>query len=238
MSKLIQRAVLISIVRTTFITLLTSACFFNVSALAQDASGVASDAVSDKGARYKRGELLVKFKAHIAEQRSTTIGETYGVAQVKAFRRPRKLSSSPIDQWRLIKLKPGIETKQALENFAQDPDVEAVEYNFVFTADIFPDDSKFAEQWALHNTGQTGGTLDADIDAPEAWDTQTGSSDVVVAVIDSGVDYNHEDLADNIWTNPGEIADNDIDDDGNGFIDDVHGWDFANDDNDPFDNRG
>ncbi|MEB3881890.1 S8 family serine peptidase, partial [Lyngbya sp. CCY1209] len=76
------------------------------------------------------------------------------------------------------------------------------------------------------NTGQTGGTPDADIDAPEAWDVQTGN-DVVVGVIDTGVDYNHPDLANNMWTNPGETPGDGIDNDGNGYVDDVHGYDFA-----------
>jgi len=85
-------------------------------------------------------------------------------------------------------------------------------------------------------TGQNGGTEDADIDAPEAWDISTGSRTITVGLIDAGTQYTHPDLADNIWTNPGEagaLATNGIDDDGNGYIDDLHGWDWANGDNDP-----
>lgn len=109
---------------------------------------------------------------------------------------------------------------------------------------LIPDDTLFTDQWGLDNTGQTGGTADADVDAPEAWDITVGSPTVAVAVLDSGTDYDHEDLECNIWVNPGEDLGNDgvvmdpadlngVDDDGNGFIDDLIGWDFAAPDNDP-----
>ena len=81
------------------------------------------------------------------------------------------------------------------------------------------------------------GTPDADIDAPEAWEISKGSKDIIVGVIDSGVDYNHPDLAPNMWVNTGEIPGNGIDDDKNGFIDDIHGYDFSNNDGDPMDDN-
>ncbi len=88
---------------------------------------------------------------------------------------------------------------------------------------LIPNDPLFAFEWGLNNTGQTGGLPGADIDAIEAWDIFTGSPDTVVAVIDTGVDYLHEDLKDNMWHNPGEIPGDGIDNDGNGYIDDVYG---------------
>ena len=106
--------------------------------------------------------------------------------------------------------------------------VEPLERRTLLTGDPL-----FGDQWALHNTGQTGGTADADIDAPEAWGITTGSADVVVFVLGAGVDYTHPDLAANIWTNPGEIAGNGVDDDANGYVDDVHGWDAYGNDGDP-----
>jgi subtilisin family serine protease len=139
-----------------------------------------------------------------------------------------------------MQLPEGMTVEEALTIYRNDPNVEYAEPNYLRHAmSTIPDDVFFPNLWGLNNTGQvvnnTPGTSGADIDAPEAWDITTGSSSVVVAVIDTGVDYNHPDLTSNIWTNPGEIPDNGIDDDGNGKIDDVNGWDFVNDDNDPID---
>ena len=119
------------------------------------------------------------------------------------------------------------------------PDISFAEPNYVLldTA-AFPNDPQFGEQWNLDNTGQSGGIVDADIDAPDAWALTTGSAEVVVGLIDTGVDYTHPDLAANIWTNPGEVPDDGLDNDGNGYVDDFYGWDFANGDNDPFDDNG
>jgi subtilisin family serine protease len=107
--------------------------------------------------------------------------------------------------------------------------------NFIqdYERSFIPNDPRFSQQWHLHNTGQFGPPADADVDAVEAWDVQRGTTSTVVAVIDDGVETSHEDLAAAIYVNPGEIPGNGIDDDGNGFIDDVTGWDFADNDNNP-----
>ncbi|MHB8896278.1 MAG: S8 family serine peptidase [Candidatus Geothermincolia bacterium] len=99
-------------------------------------------------------------------------------------------------------------------------------------------DPLFSMQWHLHNEGQTGGKVDADMDAPEAWQIEQGSNQVVIAIIDTGVDYNHPDLSFNIWKNYREIPDNHLDDDANGYVDDYHGYDFTAGDADPKDDFG
>jgi subtilisin family serine protease/sugar lactone lactonase YvrE len=174
------------------------------------------------------GELLVKFRPGAPAAARGRARDDLGAVRKTRFR-------SGAEHWKLGK---GRTLERALERLRSDPDVQYAEPNWrVRIADI-PSDPLFPQQYDMRNTGQTGGTPGADIHAAAAWDVTTGSPDVVVAVIDTGVDATHPDLAANIWTNPGEIPDNDIDDDGNGYVDDVHGWDFANHDNDPDDDVG
>jgi len=136
----------------------------------------------------------------------------------------------------LASLESGQTLDNAIQTLVRNPAVKYVEPNYIVSTQVIPDDPRMSSLWGLHNTGQTGGVNDADMDAPEAWDLQTGNN-VVIAVIDTGVDYNHPDLIGNIWTNPGEIANNGRDDDGNGYIDDVRGWDFSGNDNNPMDDN-
>jgi len=120
------------------------------------------------------------------------------------------------------------------------------EPNFVLHSDALPNDPSFTSQWGLRNTGQvinlSAGTAGDDIHAAGAWDVTTGSSAVKVAVVDSGVDITHPDLAANIWTNPGEscagCAGNGTDDDNNGYADDVHGWSCVDSSGDVSDQNG
>ncbi len=135
----------------------------------------------------------------------------------------------------LMRLRRAETVPEAVERLRTDPRVEYAEPNHRIRFLNVPNDPRFDECWGLDNTGQTGGTADADIDAVEAWDISIGSWDVVVAVLDTGVDYTHPDLDINMWTNEDEIANNGVDDDGNGYIDDVIGWDFEHENNDPMD---
>ena len=102
-----------------------------------------------------------------------------------------------------------------------------------------PNDTYFDVSWHLQNTGQLTGAVDnVDLDAIEFWDVLPDTPEVVIGVIDSGIDRTHLDLQGLLWVNPGETADDGIDNDGNGYIDDIFGWDFVNGDNDPSDDNG
>jgi subtilisin family serine protease len=130
----------------------------------------------------------------------------------------------------VVDLPRDLSVAEAVRAYEGSPEVEYAEPNFILEPAAVPNDPYFNRMYALNNTGQTGGVSDADVDAAEAWNATTGRAGVVVAVIDEGVDISHPDLRSNIWTNPGEVAGNRVDDDGNGYVDDVNGYDFANDD--------
>tara|TARA_Y100000780_G_scaffold103594_1_gene94101 strand:- start:176 stop:2689 length:2514 start_codon:yes stop_codon:yes gene_type:complete len=140
---------------------------------------------------------------------------------------------------RLAKFKiSGMSTKEAIARLKSHQAIEYVEPDYQVSIAQTPDDPRFDELWGLNNDGQTGGTADADIDAVEAWDISTGSRDVVVGVIDTGIDYSHSDLASNMWVNSSEVPGDGIDNDGNGFVDDVHGINAITNSGDPMDDEG
>ena len=178
--------------------------------------------------RYVEGDVLVKFRASAAQSERGRARAELGARSLGQFR-------SRAEHWRLGA---GRTTEQALERLRRDPNVEYAEPDYILEAALAPADPSYPLLWGLHNTGQTGGVTGADIGAEAAWSISVGDRSVLVGVIDSGIDYTHPDLAANIWTNPGEIPGNGLDDDNNGFVDDVHGWDFLNNDNDPSDDFG
>lgn len=192
---------------------------------------------ASKGANvYKKGEILVRVNP--GTKLNTLAGNlaAYGVSGAQGLKLPKKFQGSALSRWQVLKLAPGQDEKKVLTRLLEDKRIEAGQLNHRLTATGLPNDPRFDELWGMHNTGASG-LDDADIDAPEAWDSLT-ASDVVVAVIDTGVDYTHEDLAANMWTNPGEIPGNGIDDEGNGFVDDYYGYDFSANDSDPIDEMG
>jgi serine protease len=138
---------------------------------------------------------------------------------------------------RIVHLSPGVTVEAAVGAYGAHPRVRYAHPNHSVQIGATPNDPLFPQLWGLHNTGQSGGKPDADLDGPEAWNVTTGSSGMIVAVLDTGVDYTHADLAANMWVNTDEIPGNGQDDDDNGYPDDVYGYDFSNYDSDPMDDH-
>jgi subtilisin family serine protease len=179
-------------------------------------------------AQYVPGEVIVKF----LDSASKATVAAAGGQMIKSF-------AGGEERVQHVKLNKGENVEDALERYRHSPAIEYAEPNYIHQLAAIPNDTRFTSLWGLHNIGQTvngtGGTADIDIDAPEAWDITTGSSNVIIAVIDSGIAYDHPDLAANMWRNPGEIPNDGIDNDGNGLVDDVFGYDFRSGDSEPMD---
>jgi len=214
---------------------------------------------------YVRGQVLIKMKADKTAAQKSTLKTQMRVTKQRSLK-------NDIEVWHIDETNGEVDIKQLVEQYRNHEDVEFVEPNYYYyladadydaecmedTQNVTPNDSEYGLQWGLHNTGQTGGTNDADIDALEGWDIATGSPSIRVALLDSGMDWAHQDLAENVWQNLGEDADGDgkvleysygewifdpgddngVDDDGNGYVDDFVGWDFVHNDNNPYDTNG
>jgi subtilisin family serine protease len=150
----------------------------------------------------------------------------HGLTHAQALRRATPAESRSFDVLRLSSTDPGFDPVTASEELRASGRVLAAAPNLHLQLHLAPDDPFFPFQWHLSTSA-------AAVRAQPAWSRQTGSPGVVIGIMDTGVDLEHADLADNIWTNPGEIADNGRDDDHDSYVDDVHGWDFGDDDNDP-----
>ncbi|WP_199622183.1 S8 family serine peptidase [Paenibacillus alkalitolerans] len=183
---------------------------------------------------YVKEQIIVKFKKSARAQEKSSVKNVFRLTTKR---------TAPIIGAELMQLVPGASLESTIKSLLESGLVEYAQPNYIYYPAAAPNDTKYNQLWGLHNAGQTinaeppfAGTSDIDIDAPEAWEQTAGNlEEVVVAVIDSGTDINHPDLAGKIWTNPGEIAGNGIDDDKNGYADDIHGWDFYNNDNTVYD---
>jgi subtilisin family serine protease len=216
---------------------------------------------SNGPASYAPDEVIVKLKAGspqlrlaAQDQRLMTIARMAGeenagfpaeqlVASTSNQRIGQIITDRGLDRVFVLKLEPGSDVRAKVNELRARDDVEYAEPNYlVRPGSVIPNDPQFTKQWSLYNNGIIVGdfatTPNADIKAYLAWDITIGSPDVIVALSDTGVDLNHPDLARNLYTNPGEIPANGIDDDKNGFVDDVHGFNVADQNGDTSDAVG
>ena len=201
---------------------------------------------------YVKGEVLVKLNEDAPDNYIDFICNSHELDLIKDF--------AYID-WYHLRITADETVESKLYSLLLDPYVKDAEPNAIRHASNLaglrkprhlktPNDPYYPLQWNLNNYGINPGVptgfIDADIDAPQAWEHLTDSN-IVVAVLDTGIDYSHPDLGGNVWENGGEMGtdqngndkrDNNVDDDGNGYIDDWHGWDFTDNDNDPMDGHG
>lgn len=189
-----------------------------------EARAEASLRVAPDGLAYVEGRLLLLWQTSDPLEQGH-IRSRYGLTRTRAF---------PTVNAELVRVESAPDPGRVMEQLQQEPAVRGAEYDGVLMPDLLPDDLT-ETQWNLLNSGQRNGLLDADVDGPEAWELGTDCTGVVVAVVDTGIALTHPDLASNLWTNPGEIPGNAIDDDHNGFVDDVHGWNFKGNNGEPLD---
>ncbi len=182
---------------------------------------------------FSEDQIIVRFQPYVSEQQRDALLAAEGLAVIKEYAFIDAVLVGNQDSGEL-----SLDVLSLTDQLKTRPEIIYAEPDYLREFDRVPNDPRFPQQWHYDNQGQTGGTVDADIDLVEAWDTFTGSSDAVIAIIDSGVDYNHPDLRANMWINPGEVAGDGIDNDNNGYIDDIYGIDPGDGDSDPLDQKG
>ena len=227
--------ILQSIMSTAAVTFLTTTTSYAVAAERPRPSPEHPFTVTQEADRtgneetWREGTLLVGFKPGVSAASARQLHAALGSETIRDFRDLRL---------HLVRLQEELTVEEAIRRYRADSRVAYAEPDYRVSIQVTPDDPRFNELWGLHNVGQTGGVNDADIDGPEAWNLSTGGLSVIVAVLDTGIDTTHPDLLENLWVNAGEVADNGLDDDGNGYIDDVHGIDAILDSGNPWDDHG
>ncbi len=183
------------------------------------------------------GEFIVKFteETAITSPSVKMLNIKYEVSSIeKIF---GNIKDSIFNNIYILKVPEESDIISVVQDYISDSQIIYAEPNYIAQLCAIPNDPSFDLQWALRNTGQTGGSPNADIYAARAWDIETGDENIIITISDTGVDWDHPDLTANIWDNSDEILDAN-DTDGNGYIDDIRGWDFVNEDNNPNDDNG
>jgi subtilisin family serine protease len=214
----------------------------NISSLATPSRGAASSDVTSPRttATYQPGEvllilapdtelsLLVGSGVATSDPDLAAVLDWHGLEKHESIvKKQGPLSAHERRYVKLFSAQPGFDPVAAARDLVATDQFVAASPNYQFELFVMPNDPYLSSQWAVHSAN------DADIDMPEAWDIEQGDPAVVIAIVDTGLDWGHPDLAPNVWHNPGEIPGNGVDDDANGFIDDVYGWDCGDNDSDP-----
>jgi len=174
---------------------------------------------------FKQGEILVKIKSGTSNSSIKYVEKKYSMKTKKHLK--QQLDVVKFDTTKYS-------TDEVLSNLNNNPNIEYAEPNYISKLSSSPSmEPYFNKMWGLNNTTTKG----IDINVENAWKTTTGNPNLVVGIIDTGIDYNHKDLKSNIWINTKEIAGNGIDDDSDGYIDDYNGWNFADNNNNSFDDN-
>lgn len=225
-------AVLILFVALSFTTIAQDVAFSTLSGLRRQSFTRGPAAYLPRRGEWAPKEVLVRFKRDPGRQRRAEVHSKVG-GRIKERIRPFGID--------VVDLPRGVDVGEAVRSYSRLQVVKSAEPNYYALPNALPNDDRFAELWGLNNTGQRHmtarrgqrrrGKVDADIDSPQAWNVEEGDDETVIAVLDTGVDIRHPELDGALWTNPGEVPHDDIDNDSNGFVDDVHGWDVAESDN-------
>jgi subtilisin family serine protease len=186
-----------------------------------------------EAADYVPGEVLIKFKQGISQKAANAANRIVQATLIKKLSGPSEVL--------LVQLPSDVSVTDAVEEYMKDSNVIYAEPNYI--RKLKATAAEYSLLWGIHNTGQLinniAGLPDADMDVLPFWTSGTvGDATVIIAVIDSGANMTHEDITANLWTNPIDSTANGSDEDGNTYTDDINGWDFVNDDNDPSDDNG
>jgi len=211
---------------------------------------------SNVGQRYAGDQIIVQFKTKCNGNYAVSMANISRAHAKNGAKVKKDFSAQGLPALQVVQLANGTDIQSVIKEYESNPDVLYAEPDYIISlspdqtesgarddsslqiSSTIPGDTYFSYLWGLRNTGQNSGTPGADISATSAWGLSTGSDQVVVAVVDTGVLFTHSDLSANIWTNPGEVPNNGIDDDQNGYIDDVQGWNFITNASNPLDDNG
>ena len=169
--------------------------------------------------KYVPAEVIVRFRKGYSKRKITAFNTSYGLSTIKVF--------PHLNVFHLKASKNLSNLKKILESYKTNPNVLYAEPNYIYYPYSVPNDELLSKQWALSN-----------IEATRAWEIEKGKAKIIIAIVDTGVNWNHPDLVNKIWNNKNEIPNDFIDNDNNGYTDDIRGWDIADNDNDPMDEYG